>query len=315
MTIDSYHFAERAGPDHAAGGPLLFAFHGTGGDENQFLDLAQALLPEAIVIAPRGDVSENGALRFFRRRAEGVYDMDDLAMRTQAMAGFLRAHVERLKPSQVIGLGYSNGANILASVMMEAPGLFDHAALMHPLIPWTIQPGDALAGTRILVTAGGRDPICPPELTGQFIDSLEGLGAEVKSQWHPGGHEIAQSEIEAVAGWFADIRAGLVDPAGLPVRRVEEENGKGRYIVDGPGNVVAEMIYTLSGEHQLVIDHTEVPDAFRGTGTGMRLLEALIGDARREGRKIIPICPFAAAQFQRHPEWSDILAVKVKAGR
>lgn len=314
MALDGYHFAERAGPGYESGGPLMFAFHGTGGSETQFLDLAAGLYPEALVIAPRGDVNEQGAARFFRRKAEGVYDMDDLAARTEAMTAFLRAHVERTKPSRVSGLGYSNGANILVSVMLQAPGLFADAVLMHPLIPWTIEPGDTLSHLNALVTAGGRDPICPPEMTEQLIEGLEGLGATVKSAWHTGGHEVAQPEIEAITAFVSDLRARQVDASGLPVRRVEGSGGKGRYVVDGPGNVTAGMFYTLSGSDRLIIEHTEVPDAFRGTGTGLRLLEALIADARKAGHKVVPICPFAAAQFERHPEWADILSHRVRTG-
>ena len=100
----------------------------------------RTLLTDATLIAPRGDVSENGALRFFRRTGEGVYDMDDLARATAKMAGFVAAHIEAAAPSRVIGLGYSNGANILASVMFGNPTLLDDAVLMHPLIPWDPAP-------------------------------------------------------------------------------------------------------------------------------------------------------------------------------
>ncbi|MBA3449050.1 MAG: alpha/beta hydrolase, partial [Pseudaminobacter sp.] len=105
----------------SAGGPLLFVFHGTGGDENQFLQFGRDMLPDATIVSPRGDVSEHGAARFFRRTGEGVYDMDDLALRTTTMTGFIRAHVEAAGPSPVLGLGYSNGANILASAVFAAP--------------------------------------------------------------------------------------------------------------------------------------------------------------------------------------------------
>ena len=111
------------------GGALLFAFHGTGGDERQLLEMAHGLMPSATVISPRGDVSEHGSARFFRRTAEGVYDMDDLARASAKMAGFVSAHIEAAKPSAVFGIGYSNGANILASTMFEAPGLFDAAVI------------------------------------------------------------------------------------------------------------------------------------------------------------------------------------------
>ena len=138
----AYH-AERV----AEGRPLAFVFHGTGGTENQFVPLMRELLPGAAIVAPRGDVSEHGALRFFRRRAEGLYDMADLEKRTVAMIGFLEAHVAIARPSRVVGLGYSNGANILASVIFRRPRLFEAAALMHPLIPWTPEPAPVMTAT------------------------------------------------------------------------------------------------------------------------------------------------------------------------
>jgi phospholipase/carboxylesterase len=200
--IDAYiHHAAPGAP----GGTLVFLFHGTGGNETQFLGLARDLLPDAALVAPRGDVSENGALRFFRRTGEGVYDMDDLARATAKMSGFVGAHVEAAKPSCVIGLGYSNGANILASVMFANPTLFDDAVLMHPLIPW--DPAPAPVTTRTLVTAGERDPICPPERTRALERWLETVGAPVRTHWHPGGHEIARSEIEAVAAFLTTEEA------------------------------------------------------------------------------------------------------------
>ncbi|MEX0954122.1 MAG: alpha/beta hydrolase [Dehalococcoidia bacterium] len=193
MTMDAYvHHRFDNGPDK----PLLFLFHGTGGDENQFWDLGQALLPGAGLVAPRGDVSEHGAARYFRRAAEGVYDMDDLARATGKMAAFVHAHVEAAKPSSVLGLGYSNGANILASAMFANPGLFDAAVLMHPLIPFTPKIEGGLE-TRVLITAGRADPICPPELTSRLEASLRAAGAPVGLEWHSGGHEIRKGEIDS----------------------------------------------------------------------------------------------------------------------
>jgi phospholipase/carboxylesterase len=183
-----------------AGRPLVFVFHGTGGTEAQFVPLARELAPGAAIVAPRGDVSERGALRFFRRRAEGDYDMEDLGRRTAAMAAFIDAHVGIAKPSRVIGLGYSNGANILASVMFARPELFDDAVLMHPLIPWTPEPAPVKA--RVLITAGERDPICPPPLTEALERWFRDQGAEVATLWHHGGHEIDRSEITAVADFL-----------------------------------------------------------------------------------------------------------------
>ena len=183
------------------GGPLLFTFHGTGGDESQFLGLANGLVPGATIVSPRGDVSEYGAARFFRRTGEGVYDMDDLARATGKMAAFARAHVEAAKPSAVLGLGYSNGANILASTMFADPKLFDAIVLMHPLIPFEPKVDGDLAGRRVLITAGRRDPICLPNLTSRLEAHLRAQGADVRVEWHEGGHEIRENEI-AVARLF-----------------------------------------------------------------------------------------------------------------
>ncbi|PZU19277.1 MAG: esterase [Shinella sp.] len=199
MTGKDYTFKGKAG---LPARPTLFAFHGTGGDENQFFDFGARLLPEASVISPRGDVSENGALRFFKRRAEGHYDMADLARATEKMAAFVQAQKALNDSVGVIGLGYSNGANILANVLIEHPGLFDAVVLMHPLIPFVPKPVD-LTGTDVLITAGRRDPICPPDLTEGLADYLTGSKAMVTLEWHEGGHDIRQNEIAAIQGFLA----------------------------------------------------------------------------------------------------------------
>ncbi|MEM9343849.1 MAG: alpha/beta hydrolase [Pseudomonadota bacterium] len=181
------------------GAPLLLTFHGTGGDEHQFHGLGQQILPEAHIRSPRGDVSEMGHARFFRRTGEGVYDMDDLAKRTAMMAAFIADEKARTGADRVLGLGYSNGANILASVALSQPDLVDDLVLLHPLIPWVPEPQPGLAGRRILITAGERDPICPPAQTQALVDYLTAQGALVETLWHPGGHEIAQAEIQRAA--------------------------------------------------------------------------------------------------------------------
>ena len=199
MSTDLYHHLARPGAPDA---PLVFAFHGTGGDEHQFTGLIGQILPGAGIVAPRGDVSEHGASRFFRRRAEGVYDMEDLRARTGRMTAFLRAHVQANPGRPVFAMGYSNGANILASVQFEAPDLFDRVVLMHPLIPWT--PGDkpGLAGRQVLVTAGRRDPICPLPQTEALAGWLRAQGAALELALHDGGHEITARELNAVAGFL-----------------------------------------------------------------------------------------------------------------
>ncbi|MGI6855322.1 alpha/beta hydrolase [Mesorhizobium sp. 1B3] len=194
MSNEAYVHAVLPG---SPGGPLLFLFHGTGGDEHQLVPLARDLLPGATIISPRGDVSEMGAARFFRRTGEGVYDMDDLARATRKMAAFLRDRIEAEKPSAVLGLGYSNGANILASVLFAEPALFDATVLMHPLIPFEPNVRGSLADKAVLVTAGRHDPICPPNMTARLESYLRAEGADVTVEWHDGGHEIRPSEIDA----------------------------------------------------------------------------------------------------------------------
>ena len=190
-----YHFAETKGE---AGAPLVFTFHGTGGSPDQFHGFASQLIPGAHVVSPQGDVSEGGMARFFRRTGEGVYDMADLAQRRDAMREFMTERIAVLKPERVIGLGYSNGANILAAVMLDGPRIVDQAVLLHPLIPWTPPPNTALRDVDVLITAGRRDPICPAPLTQTFADFLASQGAQITLHWHPGGHDIAQSEVDSV---------------------------------------------------------------------------------------------------------------------
>lgn len=199
MSLDAYrHITRRPGP----GAPLVFTFHGTGGDEHQFPGVVEQILPDAGIVAPRGDVSEHGANRYFRRTGEGVYDMADLAARTAKMTAFIRAHRAVNPGAPVYGLGYSNGANILASVLFEAPDLFDRVVLMHPLIPWQPSPNPALASVKFLVTAGRRDPICPLPLTETLVDYVKGQGASITLSLHDGGHEVRQQELDAIAAFF-----------------------------------------------------------------------------------------------------------------
>ena len=195
----SYHAAHTAAE---RGAPLFFTFHGTGGDQHQFHSLARHLVPEAAVVSPRGDVNEQGHLRFFRRTSEGVYDTDDLAARVEAMASFLRAEKDDHAPHRTVGLGYSNGANILAATAFTHPDLFDEMVLMHPLVPFTPDPQPGLAGRRVLITAGRADQICPSDRTEALSDWLEQQGADVALHWHDGGHELRDDELAAALSFL-----------------------------------------------------------------------------------------------------------------
>jgi phospholipase/carboxylesterase len=200
MSSAAYIYAEHAA---RVGAPLLFLLHGTGGDEHDLIGLGRQVMPGARLVSPRGDVLESGAPRFFRRRGVGVYDMDDLARATTKMSEFMRAQVAAAKPPTVAALGYSNGANILASVLFAAPELIDRAVLMHPLIPFAPPPQPGLVGRRVLVTAGRRDPIAPAASTEALADWFAAQGAEATLVWHDGGHEVQPIELEAAKALLA----------------------------------------------------------------------------------------------------------------
>lgn len=206
MSKDSYIHQALPGSPAA---PTLFLFHGTGGDERQLLSLGRDLLPGAGLVSPRGDVSEMGATRFFRRTGEGVYDMADLARATEKMVAFVRSHAQA--ESKVLGLGYSNGANILASTLFAAPELFDAAVLMHPLIPFAPEIKGDMGGRRILITAGRYDPICPPNLTSRLEVYLRDSGADVSVEWHDGGHELRPNEVTAARRLLENTTKELVE--------------------------------------------------------------------------------------------------------
>ncbi len=186
----------------APGNPIFFVFHGTGGDERQFFDFAADIMPESTIVSPRGDISEHGAARFFRRTAEGVYDMADLARATEKMAAFVGTLAREHQASEIIGLGFSNGANILANLLIEK-GLFDKSILLHPLIPFSPKDNSDLAGRKILITAGQRDPICPAPLTQSLADYFIAQKARVDLEWHTGGHDIRPNEVAAIKGFMA----------------------------------------------------------------------------------------------------------------
>lgn len=199
MTKKEYISFRREG---VAGTPIVIAFHGTGGNEHQFTGLIDQMLPDAGIVAPRGDVSEFGANRFFRRTAEGVYDMDDLHLRTEKMLGFISEVREQNPGREIYALGYSNGANILASMLFRDPSLFDRVALMHPLIPWEPEPQPTLSGKRVLITAGEVDPISPPKLSKSLIEWFKAQGADVDALIAPGGHEIRPAELESLKNFL-----------------------------------------------------------------------------------------------------------------
>ena len=188
--------------------PTILVLHGTGGNEHDLIPLGHALWPGAGVLSPRGKVLERGMPRFFRRLAEGVFDLDDLKRRTDELAEFVSraaAHYG-FDPSQVIGAGFSNGANIAASLLLLRPGVLRAAALFSPMVPLVPDTPPALQGVDVFISAGRRDPLVAPENTQRLADLLEQYGAGVSLRWTDGGHTLAPDDAEAAARWLSAQR-------------------------------------------------------------------------------------------------------------
>src|SRR5690606_9766709 len=189
----------------AAGGTTLLLLHGTGGDENDLLPLGRLLLPGAGMVSPRGKVLENGAPRFFRRLAEGVFDQEDLARRTNELAAFVRAAAEtyQLDRDRIVAVGFSNGANIAASLLLRHPGVLRGAVLLSPMVPFEPEQLPDLSGTSVFIGAGRTDPLVPAELAERLADLLRQAGADVTLHWEPGGHAVTREEVEEARQWIA----------------------------------------------------------------------------------------------------------------
>ena len=163
------------------------------------------IAPGAAVISLRGNVLEQGMPRFFRRLAEGVFDEEDLARRTIELGDFLVAAARHhgLDPARIVALGYSNGANIAASLLLTRPHALAGAVLLRAMVPFEPARMPDLSGRRILISAGERDPIIPRPLTARLAQLLTVGGAEVTTRWYPGGHALSQREIADAAEWFS----------------------------------------------------------------------------------------------------------------
>ena len=183
----------------------LLLLHGTGGDENDLLQIGNELWPDAALLAVRGKVLENGMPRFFRRFAEGVFDVEDLKFRTEELAQFIKAASDRYKFSlkSLIAVGYSNGANIAASLILLHPHFLAAAILFRVMVPY---PPDILrdfSKLSIFIGAGDRDPIVPRTQPEELGAIFKNGGAKVTVFWHRGGHELGTDDIEAAKIWFA----------------------------------------------------------------------------------------------------------------
>jgi predicted esterase len=186
--------------------PTLLLLHGTGGTEEDLLPLGSMLAPGAALLSPRGKVLEGRMPRFFRRLAEGVFDVEDLVARTHELAAFVEGATAAygLDPSRVVALGFSNGANIGASLLLLHPGLLRGAVLLRPMVPLEPSPPPDLTGTSVLLAAGRDDPLVAPEDTERLAALLQSAGADVAQSWSPGGHGLVPHDIETARSWLRE---------------------------------------------------------------------------------------------------------------
>jgi predicted esterase len=187
----------------------LLVLHGTGGDENDLIGIGQAIAPGAAILSPRGNVSENGAPRFFKRLAEGVFDPREVRSRAEELARFIRAAIKKygLDGNRIHALGYSNGANIASTVMLVEPGLLQRGILLRPMLVYEPSERADLSGSAVFISAGRADPIVSVSSVERLAELLQSLGAEVTLKWQLAGHNLVPSEVREAAEWLSLQRA------------------------------------------------------------------------------------------------------------
>lgn len=202
-----------------AASTTLLLLHGTGGNEDDLIPLGRTLLPGAGLLSPRGNVLERGMPRFFRRLAEGVFDQEDLARRTAELAAFVEMATTTygLCRDGIVAVGFSNGANIAASLLLRRPGLLRGAVLLSPMVPFEPDTLPDLRGTAVFIGAGRSDAISPPAQVERLAELLQRSGASVTLHWEPGGHTLTEGEVDAARDWLprsvlGEVRSGDARP-------------------------------------------------------------------------------------------------------
>jgi phospholipase/carboxylesterase len=195
-----YHYEPGTDPTQ----PVLLLLHGTGGSETDLIPLARLIAPTASLVSPRGNVLENGMPRFFRRIAEGVFDLEDLRVRTQQMGQFIReaAQAHDFETSQVVALGFSNGANIATSVMLSDPSVLRHGILIRAMVPFEPKVNPDLRKSSALLSEGQTDPIVPRQNAERLAELLRGGGARVDLVWQQAGHAMVQGDVTAAQSYL-----------------------------------------------------------------------------------------------------------------
>jgi phospholipase/carboxylesterase len=208
MNLQNHHYHYEAGSNPAA--PPLLLLHGTGGTETDLLPLARVLSPGSTVLSPRGRVSEHGANRFFARLAEGVFDLDEVTRRTQELADFIEAVTQAhgIAPGRLLALGFSNGANVAATMLQLRPDILNGGILLRPMVVLDhAAAANSLQAKRILIANGMHDPIVPEDHPERLADLLRAGGADVKVSLAKAGHNLTATDITA-AKTFLHPRVG-----------------------------------------------------------------------------------------------------------
>ena len=200
-------FAHRYLPGEDESSPTLLLLHGTGGNEEDLIPLGQELAPGAAFLSPRGKVSEYGAPRFFRRLAEGVFDQEDLLLRTHELAEFVEAASAEygIDRSKLVAVGYSNGANVAASTILLHPGLLKAAVLFRAMVPFEPDLTPDLSGMPVFLAAGRMDRMIPPDNTQRLADILDEAGADVDLRWRDTGHPLTYEEVGEAKEWLSEV--------------------------------------------------------------------------------------------------------------
>lgn len=187
--------------------PTLLLLHGTGGSETDLIKVAGFIDADANILAVRGNEPENGMNRFFKRHAEGIFDVDNLKMHTEELYQFLdlAAKEEGFNRDKVVALGYSNGANIAASLLFSYNNPLMGAILLHPMVPFRDEALPNLSQTPVFIGAGKNDPICTVNESQELNDLLIKAGSEVTLHWDNRGHSLSQAELAASADWYRSL--------------------------------------------------------------------------------------------------------------
>ena len=185
----------------------LLLLHGTGGSEDDLIQLGREISQSASILSPRGKVLENGAPRFFRRLAQGVFDLEDLKFRTNELADFVKnaSKIYNFDAQNVVAVGYSNGANIAASLLLLRPEVLSAAILFRPMVPLIPDRALDLSEKNIFVSSGLHDPIVPKRETERLVDLFKGSGANIIIHWEESGHELTMEEITEARKWLSII--------------------------------------------------------------------------------------------------------------